>query len=500
VKVEEFFVSTTVDRTNWQGLSDNPNKMQAQQGFMINLLLRGARLQSWRMCELLLCLVLVIGRMFLLGKTFGRELGFDTGGHLWEVENFSFERLLDLDLSACVYDYHPPIAFMAAKLVSVIFHTDAIKSIQVVSSSASLVAFFFMRATLARIRLLENPAAIAFLYLSSCSPLQIFLAHSINIDVITLAECSVTIYLSVSLFWQTQCDARQLELRNLAFYAGLTLIIVLAMFTKFTGVLLTPIPFLIYYFSPDRSNKTSVNLRIIRHIALAVCASALLVTPYYFLRYIPTTGDIFPNNFIILFPDLYAEACAKRDADRFKFFATLFGPSKVHKTKGYAANDLKEVHLSDTWKDFWVKNSFLKVNHGSAAVVEQVYLHGSPFLLLLGLLAFWRQGRKKNHWHALGAFLLTYSCFLFAVLIANIYRNPYTYWYPAKAIYVAPVTWAIGYLLACLQPLINSFAFRALVVDQVALRLRMKRQAIAVLTCFSGLALYIVLNSGLPIY
>jgi 4-amino-4-deoxy-L-arabinose transferase-like glycosyltransferase len=408
--------------------------------------------RSWRSSELLLFLCLIAGRVITLYVTFGHKSGFDSNGHIWEVEHFSFQNLLDMDLNKCFYDYHPPLAFCLASIIRTLFGTHRIEAIQIVACIASTVAFLYFRATLRSLKILETPRAIALLYLSSCMPLQIFLAHGINIDVLILAQTSITIFLSIRLFWCTKCDSQVEQLRRMYLYPCLAIVLFSALLTKFSGVLLLPIPFILYLLSPDRSHERVAVDRIIFRITFTIFTAIALAFPYYYLRYVIPTNDFFPNNFVMEYPQFYKEACDKRDADRWKFFITLFAPTRVHEIKGITAQDYEEVHFTDTWRDFWVKNDFLGKQNALALGIEKVYFYIAPWLVLPGMIMFIAKRRESGYWSRIGWFLCSYSFILIVVLIVNIYRNPYSYWYPAKAIYIAPVTWALGYFIACLVP------------------------------------------------
>jgi hypothetical protein len=403
---------------------------------------------QWNRWERRLLWTFLAGRLWLFVSRVGEALGFDADKHLEMVRLLTWSHQ-SADLHAIFYGYHPPIAFLFAR-IPMTFGLSDLASVHIVSALSSLVAFFFMRATLHHLRLLGDPLAVAFLYIAASLPMQIFLASSINMESILLAEASATLYCSVRAFWDPDPDAPHRR----TFAVGIVASIALAMLTKFNGLLFVAIPLLAAWVRGGRGRTRRVSAA-----AALGSLAILLVFPYYLTRYYIPEGTFFPSNTNTFDADPQRDARERRDDNPAGFFTSLFSATEAHRTSP-EPRDLETLRLSDTWKDFWVRDLWLGVAPEPSRTISIVEYTLAPFLLLVGAAVFLRTARRKTPWLQLGAVFAGIGLLHLAALIAYAYQNPWAGSVTAKGIYIAPLAWLIGYLLAHALPL-RRFAFES---------------------------------------
>ncbi|MBP9773513.1 MAG: glycosyltransferase family 39 protein [Candidatus Peribacteraceae bacterium] len=400
---------------------------------------------EWIPIEKILCLCFVLAKCLLLWKMWNQAVGFDWKPHIDMISTIRFTTF-NTDIFATFYSYHPPFAFFIARLFF-LMGTPIIGSVQLTSALAIFISFFFLRATLRLLKLLTKPEGIAFLYIVYALPLNIFLSYSVNMDSVIFACTSGVLYYSIQMLMLK---------KNASFAHQLLTIVLTAVFvaagllTKFTGILLLPIPLFVFFFLSKRIPYSQLWLPI-----CSIVIALIFVFPYYSLRYYKTQGVWLPSNTNHFDAISQKQARAQRDSDRIVFVTNLFGPTTVHK-KGIQFRDLTTARLADTWKDVWIMDQWLI--DGSkiivplrARIIGTVYLTLMPFLLLGGFAMHLWQLRKKNKndvWQRFGLLLLSYSALLILALIFYIYKNPWAGSLANKAIYIAPATLGIGYLLA----------------------------------------------------
>lgn len=249
----------------------------------------------------------------------------------------------DLPLGQYFYAYHPPLGFLLAKCFTWVGFSP-LMSVQLLNAAASLGTFFILRATLGRCGLLARPAAVFFLYFGASLPIQLFLASSINLDVLTAGCAALTLYLSVRLCWDETLDRQA----RLTFATAIAVVIAASMLIKFSGLLLVTIPVLTALAHP----KTS--FRLVSVAGAAALVGLLLVSPYYVSRYYQQTGRFFPTNLEIFAQSEIAAARAARDSDRLSFFLNMVAPSPVHGSANTVLRDRDTMRLADVWQDVWL--------------------------------------------------------------------------------------------------------------------------------------------------
>jgi hypothetical protein len=433
---------------------------------------------GWRGLERVLLAILLFGKAWLLWHRWNMFSGYDVDRHL-EMVNLLRWTNIDVDMHTIFYGYHPPLAFLFARAFLALGFTD-VEAVQLVSFVSSLVAFFFLRATLQKLHLLNEPLGVAFLYLTAAIPLSVFLSVSVNMDVIILAYASIVLYLSVCLFW-VHIESAQTR-RLLSF--GIVATIGLALLTKFSGILLLALPCLVALFR----NGWRARIAGLTRSAVIASIAITLVLPYYLTRYYIPEGTFFPRNGDWMITADVVAAREARDKDPVRFFGNLFTP-KLASAEDLQHHDWQTPRLSDTWKDFWIADQTPLVQPDRSIAMSFVYLRFVPWLLLLGMLLILRRSMRGTAWLRFAGLFTLFSLLHLAALIYYSYENPYADWKPTKAIYIAPTLWLVSFLLAQL--------LEARSLAPLALARRWKGvQAVMLI----GIGALILLNHTLPNY
>lgn len=411
----------------------------------------------WRRAEVRLLWIFLGTRLFLFLSTLGHPAGFDIGAHIEMLEKLSWMHPTT-DIRGSFYGYHPPLGFLLPRAFLLLGFTPEV-SIQMISALASLIAFFALRATLKSLHLLAEPRAIALLYLSSTLPIQTFLATSANLDVLVLALSAIVLLLSVRLLW---CEP---ELTVRAFFArgtttrervferwslllALTATLALGMLFKFSALLAFAIPPIVAVLRPQERER----LRSLG-IASGVCVAALLlVTPYYVTRYYGPEARLFPTNDEWIVQDAIEESKKNLRENPILFLIHFVESTPVHRERGITHRDYDVLRFRDTWRDFFVKDQFLGPTDAVTRTIGDLERKIVPWLLLLGAAAFVLRSRHGDPWIHIGIVLLAFSALEILAFVTYLMGHPFPGWGPAKGIYIAPVAWGIGFLLACLLP------------------------------------------------
>lgn len=428
---------------------------------------------DFRTEEHYLLLFFLIGRILLLWGQFGAAMGFDIGAHQEMLSRVSWG-VPDSPVREVFYSYHPPLGFLIPRSIELLGIPAAL-SIQLTSFFASLLLFFVLRSIVASLGFLRSPLGIAFLYLTASIPLQIFLAHSHNLDILILLFAGMVLFTSIHLLWLPEA-AKRSRIDTILLQLLMVGALSYAMLTKFSGLLLFSIPPLCALLVSGFKAKMWGMLRV-----TLLCTLALgLVSPYYYMRYYAAEGTFFPNNGDWMVGEALSNSRAIRDQDPGKFLRELFIIPEGHWAGGLIHRDLDVIRLSDTWRDFWLMPDYLGPNSPLQKRLGALYYWVLPWFFPLGLFALWmlsrqsglplRSTRWKNvflselqktlhwiirppslffaSWRRFGAVLGLFAFVQLSALIYYLYQNPFAGWGPAKGMYVAPITWFIAYLLA----------------------------------------------------
>ncbi len=423
----------------------------------------------WTTLEPLLAGVLVLCKSVLLWMRWGDGLGFDSGAHLEIVHQMPWNGIMGV--RDTFYSYHPPLGFLLAKAINALGVPD-VASVQLVSTLSLLAAFFFLRALLRRMNLLSTAGGVAFLYVVFGLPLITFVGSSINLDSIIFACACATLYYSVCTFWSREPSATHM--------IGLVTALAVAFLTKFSAMVLLSIPVIAASMA---ANGKPLIARL--EMAAAACAAALLlVFPYYFTRYYRSEGHFLVSNTDFFVAEGVAESRQKRDANPAAFLGDLFhtpdAPMEI------TARDYGTIRLSDTWRDFWIRDAYLGPSSPKTLAIGLVELHAAVWLLLAGFSVYLLGKERRTAWNRLGGLLLPFAALTLVALIWYLYQTPFADWGPAKGIYVTPAVLGLGYLLA------SSLS--------TPLRGALWRGAAPRLALTGALAAFVIVNHLTPVY
>lgn len=390
-----------------------------------------------------LLLWLFVGcRAIYFCMTFGREAGFDSGAHLEMVERLGWFDFV-LPIGRYFYSYHPPLGFLLAKFFT-LFGFSPLQGVQLLNAIASVATVLLVRATLRRCNLLDRPVPVFFLYLFACLPIQLFLASSVNLDVVMAAIAALVTYLSVWLFWHVGTDKQT----RVTLALGIAVAIAAALLIKFSGLLFAGIPVLVALCSPQRTFKLAAGAGVL------AAAGLLLISPYYVSRYYLPTGHFFPTNLEIFASAEIAQARAARDEKGLEFFLEMAKPSSFHGAAGQVGRDFDTMRLADAWQDVWVKENHMGPVRTPAAgrVLGQAERAAAGVLVIVGLLVTLLRLGRRDEWQRLGLVWLGFTCAQLGAFISYLYSQPVASWSPTKGIYLACSLPILAYALAVVVP------------------------------------------------
>ena len=424
-------------------------------------------------------------RVWVLFRSWNYVQGFDAWPHFDEIVGRPWLSISD-GIRDRFLSYHPPLGFLLQKAVHALGFSPAV-SAQLTSWAAALLTFFLLRLILKRLSVLHTPIGIAFLYLASSIPLQIFLSTSAGLDIFILTTTAATLCISIFLWWSPMVSGW----RRMLLLAALSITLAIALLTKFNGVILISIPIFVALMANEKKIRSASSAFVL------VCIALALVSPYYLLRNYAQEGTLFPNNVHWLQEGHHAEAIKARDADTWKFFRHLLSPSldgffpRMDRAWEFRHHDVSSPRLADTWKGFWIANRNPLWQSRPSILMSVRYLQAAVYLVMIGFFVFiWRIFRSiSEQWTRLGVILFAYSSLSLVALISYVYNGPYAGYYPTKSVYVASLIWMIAYVI------IEACRFLS-----VPFRKWVPLQRIATVIAFILLGLFVFINHMLPVY
>ncbi|MSR68066.1 hypothetical protein EXS65_04595 [Candidatus Peribacteria bacterium] len=378
---------------------------------------------DYRMTERAFLFAFIALRLLLLARTFGQYLGYDVRGHLQVVSTISWLHPF-VSPHTLYYAVHPPLGFLLAHTLT-LFGISPLLAAQMLACVASFGAFFFMRLTLRSLNLLHTVPGIVFLYLGASIPMQIYLSIIVGLDVFVLSGMSMVLFFSVQIFWKPQ--------KPLPLFLHAVLVIgtlLLATLFKTSGFPLLPIPFLVFFFSEDRTWKRFLMAMVT--ILIPFFLSLFFLYERFYLRehtfFFSTAG-------LFIWVDLFRMSVEWRDAHPFLFSLSYIFPIRESVPR-----------LMPTWNSFWfmydrefasIFTAFLGVFYNSFAAVFCIF----------GVIAVFLQRLKPDCWHRFGAII--FSCTIVQVfcLVAYMWSMPLFGYLANKGVYIASASWGIAYLL-----------------------------------------------------
>ncbi len=431
----------------------------------------------------------LFSRLWIFIAHYGDAVGWDMQAHInrlaywpWDYEAW--------DIRFYFYGFHPPVAFLLPKFLYFI-GLDVTVSIQIVSALASLIGFFCIRASLAYLGLLYSWAGLFFLYFTSSLPIQIYLARSINIDVIVYAQACAVLYLSLLLFYNR--NTRILS-RNAQFkYGGVLLLcLIMAIMTKYSGLLLLTIPVLVVLVAPTQSGHVMSRGRFI-NLLIAACiglGAVAIAFPYYHERYYKQTEQFFPTNMDLERYNKRFVAAKERQEDwEFLSFTRNLLASSSRNAPLMQDRDQNTVRLFNSWRDLW-SGSKHNVEQSEASLrLSILYADIAFWLIWAGIIYFYMDICNKSDWHRLGIVLILFGFMQLLALVAYTYRYPHPLGIPNKGIYIAPALLGFGYIICNMAAFIGN--------------IRAPKGLVGLVVCYiscAALIAFILCNALMPVY
>ncbi len=437
--------------------------------------------------ELFFLFLFVCSRTWLFFAHRGEAIGWDTSVHLEMLSSWPWSPGM-WDIQSHFYAYHPPLAFLLAKLVSLLGF-DPVTSVQVVSTTASMIGFLFLRESLKFLQTLWTWQGLFFLYVTSSLPIQMYLARSINMDVVVYAEACAVVYFSLRIFFVNDFLWTTKHLTKSILFLLLSLL--LGLFTKYSGILLLGIPCLLAYVS-IASFPSLINKKVLYRVSIALCialTAAAMAFPYYYGRYYMQVGEFFPTNMDLEHYDKQTaiNERVERDQHLSLFFRQLFWGTSADSVQ-IQDRDQKNVRMLNTWKDLW---SALKYNvHDSAFSLQlsSIYANVSLLFLFVGCICFFLTLSRWTLWDRFGFATIVFSLVEIALLISYSYKYPHALGVPNKGIYIAPALFGFGYILTFIARVAGAIRFPKRIPSRITM-------VIAILF----LGGFITLNAMLPV-
>lgn len=404
---------------------------------------------SWKRAEHMVLALFLFSRVWVFLRHLHIMSGWDWFPHLeiLRLNIVTWGNIMPLNVGEHFYAYHPPLGFLLARTL-ISLGMGSMTAVMAVSFLASLIGFFFLRATVKSLGMLASPAGILFLYVAAALPLQVFMAHTLSLDVIVFAFGCAVLYASVALFSNTKEPLP--PNKRYAFAAIIVLSIFLGLMTKFSALVTVAIPVLAACAFQGRNllHRKPEALRALGMASLLTALGLAMAFPYYHLRYYQTTGTYFPHNGAF-FQEEYSRGQRSRDEMGLKYLWELLRPSELSRVNPHW-RDIETNRLPDAWKDMWIRDVYLGSPNPLSMRVSIWYLRIMPWALLLGAIAFAAKvlGRKeRREWAAFGLVLIVFSLLQVAALLSYMWKHACSVCYSSKAIYIAPATLGIAFLL-----------------------------------------------------
>ena len=391
----------------------------------------------YRQAEWMLAYVLVVLKGYRLYRNWGVLEGFDPA--LW-LETFRltyfFEPLPPARL--LMGSYHPPLSYLLTRLVYDLYPHE-IEVSQIVSTLAMLVTFFALRQAIKRVGWLWTVPGLALLYGGMSIPLVVWLGVETSYDPLSLMWFTLAFAISIALFWDPIPAAKWKDIKFTRKLTGLGLVFAAGLLNKYTGLMAFGLPFLIV------AVRRGV-LPLCRELWAPVAAAAIGIVvcfPLYYQRYYVTEGEFMPAAMEWQLPKALTIARAARDAAPLAFLKNMLRAPPVFTESRVPAND-SCLHME--WLQFWAKDTYLGDESKASLAVSNVYLRGSPLLILVGTGLFvFRHRKMPKEWQHLGWIILTVAFAFFASAIAFGWKYPYWDWRIFKAKYNSPVVFWLAY-------------------------------------------------------
>ena len=393
------------------------------------------RIESW------MFLLLIGFKCQVLWRTWGHPQGYDAGPWLQVFQATHWFAKLP-GPRQLFYSYHPPLAFLIARLLEFIV-LKPVEASQLLATIGMIGAACAIRGTLRRLDFFYSVIGMTFFYFSFSIPIVVWLGIETSQDSLSFGWWSLSLYLAVSIFWGPLPSQSKLVIRQ---GTGLAVVYGLGLLTKTTNLLAFFTPFFVialgalFDLIAARSSNYSVHgqtpLRSIlngggRKTVLATIIGMtgfLLALPYLYFHNYRAEGRLFPVSMEWQVSDQLTTYRAMRDADRVGFVMNMLRlpehPKHFH--VGQNADDPAMDSLpASTWFQTWRRPWQIGRPTPVPEEIGRVYYYGFVPLLFLGPIAFFLLYRR------LPRPVVQFSLLLMATsLLASLFLLKFAYDYP----------------------------------------------------------------------
>jgi hypothetical protein len=423
-------------------------------------------------------------KSYVLYSTWGKLQGFDAPAWLETFRVTHWFEPLPAPRSLLA-SYHPPLSYLLTRVIFTAIPKE-VEATQVLSTLAMLVAFFGFRKALREIGILESLAGMWLLYAGFSLPLYVWLATETGYDGVILAWFTLTICVSVSLFWQPVGGRVFRNVPVVLRLVALIILLVAGLYTKYSGLMSFVLPFAIILIrrGPGALARES-------YLPAAACVIAIaILTPFYYNRYYKGEHEWMPAAMEWQKSRELAVIRPKRDAAPREFlFHMLRIPSE---SISQAKRPVMDSFIHSIWFHTWKRDKWLGPQPEPSLSMSNVYAKYFAYLVLIGSTVFFvgprRPSKEMNAWRQVGWLLLAVTIMFSISALAFAWRYPIWGWRVFKAKYMAP-----GILWIAFASWVPFGMVRTL------LRGRLSRR---IFDCVAYLALlaFMLVNHLLPVY
>ena len=431
--------------------------------------------------EKMLLLLLILLKADLLLSRWGIPQGFDIDHFLTVIDTI---RMSDSypGVRDCYACYTPPLSFYFAMAMQKVTG-NIITAVQVLSTLCMIGVLLALRQTLKHIGLLLTLPGIVFLYVGAGIPLYVFLSLEIIYEPVTFLWAALSLLLSIELLWEPIQKRRAFLLT-----CGLTLVLALGMYTRYSGAINFCIPFIVLLVRTQPRKFYRPYFLVL----LSCFAAALIATPLYYQRNIKPEGKLFSYSMDFSGGEETILAMNKereeRDREPLLFVLRLLR-LPYHDFHGQPVYD-SFFHTS--WYQTWKHPGTPRVKtipSPMAQALSDMYIFFFFLPLGIGTILFLENFNKRQT--ALldfGMVLLVIAVLFSAAQVHFAFEYPAWRWAVFKAKYIAPAVLWVPFALAYCVHLLDR-------------QLEHKRWYTTFVTCCIAITgIFLFLNHSIPVY
>ena len=431
--------------------------------------------------EKMLLLLLILLKADLLLSRWGIPQGFDIDHFLTVIDTI---RMSDSypGVRDCYACYTPPLSFYFAMAMQKVTG-NIITAVQVLSTLCMIGVLLALRQTLKHIGLLLTLPGIVFLYVGAGIPLYVFLSLEIIYEPVTFLWAALSLLLSIELLWEPIQKRRAFLLA-----CGLTLVLALGMYTRYSGAINFCIPFIVLLVrtQPRKSYRPYFL------VLLSCFAAALIATPLYYQRNIKPEGKLFSYSMDFSGGEETILAMNKereeRDREPLLFVLRLLRLPY----DDFHGQPVYDSFFHTSWYQTWKHPGTPRVKtipSPMAQALSDMYIFFFFLPLGIGTILFLENFNKRQTTLLdFGMVLLVIAVLFSAAQVHFAFEYPAWRWAVFKAKYIAPAVLWVPFALAYCVHLLDR-------------QLEHKRWYTTFVTCCIAITgIFLFLNHSIPVY